>query len=73
MLISFEAYSAGTKRIRFSSKASSNSNLATSGDSAPISAGFGGDVWRASKLYRELTEGYVSFLTVEELIKAGKD
>jgi hypothetical protein len=37
-----------------------------------ISAGFDGDVKRAAKLYRELTEYYVSHMTVEDLIKAGK-
>jgi hypothetical protein len=37
-----------------------------------ILEGFRGDVRRASKLYKHLTEGYVSFMTVEELIKAGK-
>lgn len=37
-----------------------------------ISAGFDGDVKRASKLYRELTEDYVSSMSVEDLIKAGK-
>ena len=38
-----------------------------------ISAGFDGDVKRASKLYRELTHDYAGFMTVEDLIKAGKD
>ncbi len=38
-----------------------------------VVAGFGGDVQRASKLYRELTEDYVSHMSVEDLIKAGKD
>ena len=42
-------------------------------DAEAISAGFGGDVRRASKLHRGLTEGDVSVMTVEELIKAGKD
>ena len=37
-----------------------------------ILEGFRGDVRRASKLYKQLTEGYVSTMTVEELIKAGK-
>jgi hypothetical protein len=37
-----------------------------------ISAGFDGDVKRASKLYRELTHEYAGFMTVEELIEAGK-
>ena len=37
-----------------------------------VVAGFNGDVGRASRLYRELTEGYVSFMTVEALIEAGK-
>ncbi|MDC1231491.1 hypothetical protein N8Z54_05080 [Octadecabacter sp.] len=37
-----------------------------------ILEGFDGDVERASKLYKRLTDGYVSTMTVEELIKAGK-
>ena len=36
-----------------------------------VVAGFDGDVERASKLYRELTEDYVSTMTVEDIIKAG--
>ena len=36
-----------------------------------VVAGFDGDVKRASKLYRELTEDYVSSMSVEDLIKAG--
>jgi hypothetical protein len=36
-----------------------------------ISEGFDGDVRRASRLYKELTEGYVSTMTVDDLIKAG--
>ena len=43
----------------------------TQEEAKAISAGFGGDVRRASKLYRELTDDYVSHMTVEELIKAG--
>jgi hypothetical protein len=35
-------------------------------------AGFDGDVKRAAKLYRKLTEDYASHMTVEDLIKAGK-
>ena len=38
-----------------------------------VVAGFDGDLARASTLYKNLTEGYVSFMTVEDLIKAGKD
>ena len=38
-----------------------------------ILEGFGGDVRRASKLYRELTHDYAGFMTVEDLIKAGKE
>ena len=38
-----------------------------------ISAGFDGDVKRAASLYRELTEDYVSSMSVEDLIKAGKE
>jgi hypothetical protein len=38
-----------------------------------ILEGFRGDVKRASRLYRDLTEGYAGFMTVEDLIKAGKD
>ena len=38
-----------------------------------ISAGFDGDVKRASGLYKNLTDGYVSHMTVEDLIKAGKE
>ena len=38
-----------------------------------ISAGFDGDVKRASKLYRELTHDYAGSMTVEDLIKAGKE
>ena len=34
--------------------------------------GFDGDVQRARLLYWTLTEGYVSYLTVEDIIKAGK-
>ena len=41
-------------------------------DAEAVVAGFDGDVGRASRLYRELTEGYVSFMTVEALIEAGK-
>jgi hypothetical protein len=37
-----------------------------------VVAGFDGDVKRASKLYRELTEDYAGSMTVDELIKAGK-
>jgi hypothetical protein len=37
-----------------------------------ISEGFGGDVRRASRLYKDLTEDYVSHMTVEALIEAGK-
>jgi hypothetical protein len=37
-----------------------------------ISAGFDGDVKRASSLHRELTHEYAGFMTVEDLIKAGK-
>ena len=37
-----------------------------------VVAGFGGNVSRASKLYRELTEDYVSFMSVEALVEAGK-
>ena len=37
-----------------------------------VVAGFDGDVKRAASLYRELTEDYVSHMTVEALIKAGK-
>lgn len=37
-----------------------------------VVAGFDGDVKRASHLYKHLTEGYVSSMTVEDLIKAGK-
>ena len=37
-----------------------------------VVAGFDGDVKRASKLYRELTEDYVSSMSVDDLIKAGK-
>ena len=33
---------------------------------------FRGDVRRASQLYKELTDGYASTLTVEALIEAGK-
>ena len=38
-----------------------------------VVAGFDGDVSRAAQLYRELTEDYVSHMTVEDLIKAGKE
>ena len=38
-----------------------------------VVAGFGGDVRRASQLYRELTHDYAGFMTVEDIIKAGKD
>jgi hypothetical protein len=38
-----------------------------------VVAGFDGDVKRAAKLYRELTHDYAGFMTVEDLIKAGKD
>ena len=38
-----------------------------------ILEGFRGDIKRASRLYRDLTEGYAGFMTVEDLIKAGKD
>ena len=38
-----------------------------------ILEGFRGDVKRASRLYRDLTEGYAGFMTVEDLIRAGKD
>ena len=38
-----------------------------------ISAGFDGDVKRASSLYEHLTDGYASHMTVEDLIKAGKE
>ena len=38
-----------------------------------ISAGFDGEVSRAAHLYKNLTDGYVSFMTVEDLIKAGKE
>jgi len=37
-----------------------------------VVAGFDGDVSRAARLYKRLTDGYVSFMTVEELINAGK-
>ena len=37
-----------------------------------ISAGFDGDVDRAANLYKDLTDGYASHMTVEDLIKAGK-
>ncbi|MDG1078462.1 MAG: hypothetical protein P8P65_17735 [Planktotalea sp.] len=37
-----------------------------------ISAGFDGDVDRASSLYKNLTDGYASHMTVEDLIKAGE-
>ena len=36
-----------------------------------ISEGFGGDVGRASRLYKRLTDGYVSHMSVDDLIKAG--
>jgi hypothetical protein len=38
-----------------------------------VVAGFDGDVQRASELYRELTEDYAGSMTVEDLIKAGKE
>ena len=38
-----------------------------------ISAGFDGDVRRASSLYKVLTDGYAGSMTVEDLIKAGKE
>tara|TARA_B100000767_G_scaffold269865_1_gene292463 strand:+ start:922 stop:1308 length:387 start_codon:yes stop_codon:yes gene_type:complete len=38
-----------------------------------VVAGFDGDVIRARNLYRELTEDYASTMTVEDIIKAGKD
>lgn len=44
----------------------------TQEEAEAVVAGFGGDVSRASKLYRELTEDYVSTMTVEALIEAGK-
>ena len=37
-----------------------------------VVAGFDGDFQRSSKLYRELTEDYVSFMSADELIKAGE-
>lgn len=42
-------------------------------ESEAVVSGFGGDVIRAASLYKNLTDGYVSFMTVEELIKAGKE
>jgi hypothetical protein len=38
-----------------------------------VVAGFDGDVKRASSLYKNLTDGYVSYMTVEDFIKAGKE
>ena len=38
-----------------------------------VVAGFGGDVRRASQLYRELTHDYAGSMTVEDIINAGKD
>ncbi|MDG1409099.1 MAG: hypothetical protein P8Q50_15165 [Octadecabacter sp.] len=38
-----------------------------------VVAGFNGDVSRAASLYKNLTDGYVSHMTVEALIKAGKE
>jgi hypothetical protein len=38
-----------------------------------VVAGFDGDVSRAASLYKRLTDGYVSHMTVEDLIKAGKE
>ena len=38
-----------------------------------VVAGFDGDVNRAASLYRDLTEDYVRSMTVDDLIKAGKE
>jgi hypothetical protein len=38
-----------------------------------VVAGFDGDVSRAASLYKRLTDGYAGSMTVEALIKAGKD
>ena len=45
----------------------------TQEEAEAISAGFDGDVKRASSLYKDLTDGYAGFMTVEELIKAGQE
>lgn len=42
-------------------------------DAEAVVAGFDGDVKRASHLYKHLTEGYVSSMSVEDIIKAGKE
>ena len=44
----------------------------TQEEAEAVVVGFDGDVSRAASLYKDLTDGYVSFMTVEELIKAGK-
>ena len=45
----------------------------TQEEAEAVVAGFDGDVSRAARLYKRLTDGYVSFMTVEDLIKAGKE
>jgi hypothetical protein len=44
----------------------------TQEEAEAVVAGFDGDVSRAASLYKDLTDGYVSFMTVEDLIKAGQ-
>ena len=44
----------------------------TQEEAEAISAGFDGDVQRASSLYKDVTDSYVTTMTVEDLIKAGK-
>jgi hypothetical protein len=44
----------------------------TEQEAISIALGVGGDMARAEKLYKNLTDGYVSHITAENLIKAGK-